>query len=87
MLWYSLEAPRRGASNEYHNMRFREEIRKILSGYPSYLELWNESISSEVVQEYGWTEIRWLPIGVIYISVTGLFFTHSAIFGTASIRE
>ena len=29
MLWYSLEAPRRGASNEYHNIRFRGEIRKI----------------------------------------------------------
>ena len=22
MLWYSLEAPQRGASNEYHNMFF-----------------------------------------------------------------
>ena len=29
MLWYSLEAPCRGASNEYHNICFREEIRKI----------------------------------------------------------
>ena len=29
MLWYSLEAPRRGASNEYHNVCFRGEIRKI----------------------------------------------------------
>ena len=26
---YSLEAPRRGASNEYHNICFRGEIRKI----------------------------------------------------------
>ena len=34
MLWYSLEAPRRGASNEYHNVSFRQEIRKILCGYP-----------------------------------------------------
>ena len=34
MLWYSLEAPRRGASNEYHNICFRGEIRKILRGYP-----------------------------------------------------
>ena len=31
---YSLEAPRRGASNEYHNICFRREIRKILCGYP-----------------------------------------------------
>ena len=27
--WYSLEAPRRGASNEHHNICFRREIRKI----------------------------------------------------------
>ena len=27
---YSLEAPRRGASNEYHNIWFCREIRKIL---------------------------------------------------------
>ena len=31
---YSLEAPRRGASYEYHNICFRREIRKILCGYP-----------------------------------------------------
>ena len=31
---YSLEAPRRGASNEYHNICFRGEIRKIICGYP-----------------------------------------------------
>ena len=31
---YSLEAPRRGASNEYHNICFHWEIRKILCGYP-----------------------------------------------------
>ena len=31
---YSLEAPRRGASNEYHNVCFHGEIRKILCGYP-----------------------------------------------------
>ena len=29
MLWYSLEAPRRGASNEYHNICFCGQIRKI----------------------------------------------------------
>ena len=29
MLWYSLEVPRRGASNEYHNICFRGEIRRI----------------------------------------------------------
>ena len=28
-LWYSLEAPRRGASNEYNNICFHGEIRKI----------------------------------------------------------
>ena len=28
MLWYTLEAPRRGASNEYHNIRFHGEISK-----------------------------------------------------------
>ena len=28
MLWYSLEAPHRGASNEYHNISFHEEIKK-----------------------------------------------------------
>ena len=31
---YSLEAPHRGASNEYHNICFHGEIRKILCGYP-----------------------------------------------------
>ena len=35
---YSLEAPRRGASNVYpQHMFFYGEIRKILSGHPSYL--------------------------------------------------
>ena len=34
MLWYSLEAPCRGASNEYHNICFCGEIRKILTWYP-----------------------------------------------------
>ena len=37
MLWVlirRLEAPRRGTSNEYHNICFRGEIRKILCGYP-----------------------------------------------------
>ena len=29
MLWYSLEAPRRGASNEYHNIYFHGEIRQL----------------------------------------------------------
>ena len=28
VLWYSLEAPLRGASNEYHNICFRGEIGK-----------------------------------------------------------
>ena len=28
---YSLEVPQRGASNEYHNICFRGEIRKILT--------------------------------------------------------
>ena len=31
MLWYSLEAPRRGASNEYHKICFHGEIRKKIS--------------------------------------------------------
>ena len=31
--WYSLEAPRLGASNEYHKVCFHGEIRKILCGY------------------------------------------------------
>ena len=31
---YSLEAPRQGAFNEYHNICFHGEIRKILCGYP-----------------------------------------------------
>ena len=31
--WYSLEAPRRGASNEYHNICFHGETRKLLCGY------------------------------------------------------
>ena len=30
MLWYSLEAPRLGTSNEYSEHKFLEEIRKIL---------------------------------------------------------
>ena len=29
MLWYLLEAPRRGASNEHNNVYFRGKIRKI----------------------------------------------------------
>ena len=33
---YSLEAPHRGASIEYPQQKFHGEIRKILSGYPSY---------------------------------------------------
>ena len=28
MLWYSLEAPRWGASNEYHNICFRQKWQK-----------------------------------------------------------
>ena len=31
---YSLEEPQQGASNEYHNICFPGEIRKILCGYP-----------------------------------------------------
>ena len=31
---YSLEVPRRGTSNEYHNICFHGEIRKILTRYP-----------------------------------------------------
>ena len=35
MLWYSLEAPRRGVSNEYHNIFFSyRNNKKILCGYP-----------------------------------------------------
>ena len=34
MLWYSLEAPRQGASNEYHNICFCGEIRKISYFWP-----------------------------------------------------
>ena len=34
MLWYSSEAPRRGASDEYHNICFHGEITKVLCGYP-----------------------------------------------------
>ena len=30
----SLEVPHRDASNEYHNICFRGEIRKIFTGYP-----------------------------------------------------
>ena len=37
---YSLEVPCWGASNEYHNICFHAEIRKISHGYPSSLELW-----------------------------------------------
>ena len=29
-LWFSLEPPRRGGSNAYHNLCFRAEIRKIM---------------------------------------------------------
>ena len=55
MLWYSLEAPRRGASNEYPNISFRGEIRKYQyfsdeKKSPPYLELW--SIGSKDVCEY-----------------------------------
>ena len=31
MLWYSLEAPRRGASNEYPQHMFRGEIRQLFT--------------------------------------------------------
>ena len=44
MLWYSLEAPRRGASNEYHNICFREEvknIKRVLLKKVSYLQQCN----------------------------------------------
>ena len=34
MLWYSLEAPQRGASNKYHNVCFQWEIRKQFTWYP-----------------------------------------------------
>ena len=34
MLWCSLEAPRRGASNEHLQHMFKGEIRKILCGHP-----------------------------------------------------
>ena len=41
---YSLEAPCRGASNEYHNICFCGEIRKIWRGtsneYPQHMFLW-----------------------------------------------
>ena len=37
---YSLEAPH-GASNEYHTIWFPGEIRRLLCGYPSYLDLGN----------------------------------------------
>ena len=47
---YSLEAPRWGASNEYHNICFHWEIRKILCGYPllsvaMYLDLTGHLLS------------------------------------------
>ena len=38
MLWYSLEAPRRGASDEYHTI-FYGEIIKYYATTPSYLEV------------------------------------------------
>ena len=45
MLWYSLEAPHRGASNEYHNICFMEtESEKKILDIPSYLELWKYKI-------------------------------------------
>ena len=31
---YSLEVPRRGTSNEYHNVCFHQEIRKLFTWYP-----------------------------------------------------
>ena len=34
MLWYSLEAPHRGASNGYPQHSFFGEIRKIICEYP-----------------------------------------------------
>ena len=34
MLWYSLEAPRRGTSNEYPQHMFSWRNKKIFTGYP-----------------------------------------------------
>ena len=39
MLWYSLEAPRWGASNKYHNVCLCEEMRKYHLYYFIYLLL------------------------------------------------
>ena len=39
---YSLEVPHWGISNEYPQHMFHGEIRKILCGYPSYLEIFND---------------------------------------------
>ena len=39
MLWYSLEVPHRGTSNECHNIFFMEKKEKYSADTPSYLEL------------------------------------------------
>ena len=44
MLWYSLEVPHGGTSNEYDNICFRREIRKILAGKKHLI--WSCSILS-----------------------------------------
>ena len=50
---YSLEAPHRGASNEYHNICINREIRKILCGYPPLSVAMAHSFSWKV-SSYCW---------------------------------
>ena len=46
---YSLEAPRRGASNEYNNIGFCGEMRKIFTWYPvSSRDMRNQTTRGEI---------------------------------------
>ena len=49
MLWYSLEAPHRGASNEYpqHMVSWRNKKKNLPDNFP-YLDLWKIQISPHI---------------------------------------
>ena len=46
MLWYSLEVPHRGASNEYHNICFYGELEKIIPELSSNTPPYQDSLFS-----------------------------------------
>ena len=53
MLWNSLEAPHRGASNEYPQHVFMEKKEKYYVDTPSYLDLWMVKKNVVFIREKG----------------------------------